>query len=98
MAIGASGDRIVALCTILALNQLNDRTLDYSLSWKMSEATIDGSQWDGELISDNIVNTSLEPTDSEIEATLRSGVVVHMNTRYAPTDPFLDTDIRGLKI
>lgn len=98
MAIGASGNRIVALCRFISIQQLPNRTVDYSMSWRMSEPTVDGGPWDGEISSDNILNSTLEPTDSEIEAVCRSAVANFMNERYLAADPFLDTDIRGLKI
>jgi hypothetical protein len=97
MAIGASGNRIVILARNIGVNLDSIGRTVILVNYRLSEATIDGARQDGLLENTESLLAEFEPTDSEIEATLREELAIRLSEDFFPAE-FLSSDIRGLKI
>jgi hypothetical protein len=97
MAIGASGNRIVVLARNIGTNLDSIGRTVFLVNYRLSEPTIDGARQDGLMENTESILSEFEPTDSEIEATLREGLAIRLSEDFFPAE-FLSSDIRGLKI
>lgn len=98
MAIGASGQRIQILGRITRSQPNPGGTNTIVIAYQLSEQTVDGNPHDGTVSGEAGFDTVFEPTDSEIEATLRTQLAAQLTADLTPVDAFLGTDVRGVKL
>jgi len=97
MAIGATGRRVVVLGKVVWTREAEGQPgiTEYLIHWQVSEPVADSQVNSTMTQNDESVITSMEPTDSEIMAELRSKLAVGVNRELSPADPFIESDIRG---
>ena len=100
MAFGSTGRRVVVIGKVVWTREAEGQPgiTEYLVHWQVSEPVADTLVNLPMTQNDESVFTSLEPTDSEIMSALRIGLVAGVNRELSPTDPFLETDIRGCSI